>query len=166
MWPALRALLSRLPFLLSRRRLDDDMRLEIDAHLETLTEHFRRQGMSSAEASLAARRQFGSPALLRQDVREMNSVLWIDHTIQDVRYALRQLVRQPAFAGIVLVTLALGIGATTAIFSVVEAVLLRPLPYPDADRIVRIFERSAERTHDTGYQQSLAAIWTSDLPVL
>ena len=166
MWPALRALLSRLPFLLSRRRLDDDMRLEIDAHLETLTEHFRRQGMSSAEASLAARRQFGSPALLRQDVREMNSVLWMDHTIQDVRYALRQLVRQPAFAGIVLVTLALGIGSTTAIFSVVEAVLLRPLPYPDADRIVRIFERSAERTHDTGYQQSLAAVWTRDLPVL
>ena len=99
MWPALRALLSRLPFLLSRRRLDDDMRLEIDAHIETLTEHFRRQGMSSAEASLAARRQFGSPALLRQDVREMNSIVWIDHTVQDVGYALRQLLRQPSFAG-------------------------------------------------------------------
>ena len=166
MWTTLRTLVCRLPFVLARRRLDDDMRLEIDAHLETLTEDFRRQGMSSAEASLAARRQFGSPALLRQDVRELNSIVWIDHTVQDVRYALRQLRRQPAFAAIVIVTLALGIGATTAIFSVVEAVLLRPLPYPDAERIVRIFERSAERTHDTGYQQSLAAVWTRDLPVL
>jgi predicted permease len=122
--------------------------------------------MSSAEASLAARRQFGSPALVRQDVREMNSIVWIDHTVQDVRYALRQLLRQPVFAGIVIVTLALGIGSTTAIFSVVEAVLLRPLPYRDADRIVRIFEQSAERTHDTGYQQSLAAVWTRDVPVV
>ena len=96
----------------------------------------------------------------------MNSIAWIEHTVQDLRHALRQLARSPAFAGIVIVTLALGIGSTTAIFSVVEAVLLRPLPYPEADRLVRIIERPAEQANEIGYQQSLAAVWTRDLPVL
>lgn len=162
----LRAIVSRLVFMLARRRLDEDMRLEIDAHLDSLTEHYRRQGMSPDEAYIAARRQFGNTALLRQDIHEMNGIAWIEHTVQDLRHALRQLARSPAFSGIVIVTLALGIGSTTAIFSVVEAVLLRPLPYPEADRIVRIIERPAEQANDIGYQQSLAAVWTRDLPVL
>ncbi len=166
MWTRLRAISSRLIFMLARRRLDEDLRLEIDAHLDSLTEHYRRQGMSPDEAYLAARRQFGNPAVLRQDIHEMNSMAWIEHTIQDLRHALRQLARSPAFAGIVIATLALGIGSTTAIFSVVEAVLLRPLPYPEADRLVRIIERHAEQANEIGYQQSLAAVWTRDLPVL
>jgi putative ABC transport system permease protein len=166
MWTRLRAIVSRLTYLLARRRLDEDLRLEIDAHLDALTEHYRDQGMSRDEAYIAARRQFGNPVLLRQDIREMNSIGWIEHTAQDVRHALRQLARSPAFAGIVIVTLALGIGSTTAIFSVVEAVLLRPLPYAESDRVVRIIERPDERTNDIGYQQSLAAIWTRDLPAL
>ena len=148
MWTRLRAIVSRLTFMLARRRLDEDMRLEIDAHLDSLTERYRRQGMSPDEAYIAARRQFGNTALLRQDIREMNGIAWIEHTVQDVRHALRQLARSPAFTGIVIVTLALGIGSTTAIFSVVEAVLLRPLPYPEADRLVRIIERPAEQVND------------------
>ena len=166
MWRRLRVIVSRLTFMLERSRLDEDLRLEIDAHLDSLTEHYRRQGMSPDEAYLAARRQFGNSALLRQDLREMNSVAWIEHTIQDLRHALRQLARSPAFAGIVIVTLALGIGSTTAIFSVVEAVLLRPLPYPESHRLVRFIERTPEQAHDIGYQQSLAGIWTRDLPAL
>jgi hypothetical protein len=122
--------------------------------------------MSPDEAYIAARRQFGNTALLRQDIHEMNGIAWIEHTVQDLRHALRQLARSPAFAGIVIVTLALGIGSTTAIFSVVEAVPLRPLPYPEADRLVRIIERPAEQANDIGYKQSLAAVWTRDLPVL
>jgi putative ABC transport system permease protein len=166
MWTRLRAIASRLVFMLARRRLDEDMRQEIDAHLESLTEHYRRLGMSPDEAYIAARRQFGNTALLRQDIHEMNSMAWIEHSVQDLRHALRQLARSPAFAGIVIVTLALGIGSTTAIFSVVEAVLLRPLPYPQADRIVRIIERPVEQANEIGYQQSLATVWTRDLPVL
>ena len=96
----------------------------------------------------------------------MNSFVWIEQAVQDIRHALRQLRRSPAFAGVVVVTLALGIGSTTAIFSVVEAVLLRPLPYPESHRIVRIIERRAESVNEIGYQQSLAAVWTRDLPVL
>ncbi len=162
----LRAIGSRLTFMLTRRRLDEEVRLEIDAHLDSLTERYRRQGLSPDEAYLAARRQFGNLAALRQDIHEMNSIAWIEQTMQDLRHALRQLARSPAFAGIVILTLALGIGSTTAIFSVVEGVLLRPLPYADADRIVRIIERPAAPTNEIGYQQSLAAIWTRDLPVL
>lgn len=166
MWTRLRAMVSRLTFLLQRRRLDDDLRLEIDAHLDALTGHYRRQGMSLDEAYLAARRQFGNPAVLRQDIHEMNGIAWLEHTVQDIRHALRQLRRSPAFTGIVIVTLALGIGSTTAIFSVVEAVLLRPLPYPGSDRVVRIIEQPADQVNEVGYQQSLAAIWARDLPVL
>ena len=166
MWTRLRALVSRLMFMVERRRLDEDMRFEIDTHLEALTERYRQQGMSPDEAYIAARRQFGNTAVLRQDIHEMNGIAWIEHTAQDLRHAVRQLVRTPVFAGIVIVTLALGIGSTTAIFSVAEAVLLRPLAYPDADRLVRIIERRAEQTNEIGYQQSLAAIWARDLPVL
>jgi putative ABC transport system permease protein len=166
MWTRLRAVVSKLTFVLARRRFDEDMRMEIDAHLDSLTEFYRRQGMSPDEAYIAARRQFGNVVLLSQDIREMNSVDWIEHTIQDVRHALRQLVRSPAFAGIVIATLALGIGSTTAIFSVVEAVLLRPLPYPEANRVVRIIERRGDQTNEIGYQQSLAGIWTRDMPAL
>lgn len=166
MWTRLRAIASRLAFMLERRRLDEDMRLEIDAHLDSLTDHYRRQGMSPDEAYIAAHRQFGNTALLRQDIREMNSIGWIEHTVQDLRHALRQLARSPAFAGLVVITLALGIGSTTAIFSVVEAVLLRPLPYPESHRLVRFIERTAEQTNEIGYQQSVASIWSRDLPVL
>ncbi len=166
MWTRLRAVVSQLTFMVARRRLDGDTRLEIDAHLESLTDHYRRQGMSPDEAYIAARRQFGNPVVLRQDIHEMNSIAWIEHLVQDLRHALRQLARRPTFTGVVVVTLALGIGSTTAIFSVIEAVLLRPLPYPESDRVVRIIERSSETVNQIGYQQSLASIWTRDLPVL
>jgi putative ABC transport system permease protein len=165
MWTSLRAIICRLTFMLARRRLDEETRLEVNAHLVSLTEHYQSQGMSRDEAYVAARRRFGNPAVLRQDIHEMNSIASVEHTVQDLRHALRQLGRSPAFSTIV-VTLALGIGSTTAVFSVVEAVLLRPLPYPNADRLVRVVERSADQVNDIGYQQSLATIWTRDLPVL
>ena len=85
---------------------------------------------------------------------------------QDVRHAFRQLARSPVFTGVVVMTLALGIGSTTAIFSVVEAVLLRPLPYPESHRLVRFIELRTEQANEIGYQQSLASIWSRDLPVL
>jgi hypothetical protein len=76
-----RTIASRARFMIERRRLDEDMRQEIDAHIESLAEGYRRQGMSADEAYFAARRQFGNIALLRQDIREMNRIPWIEHTI-------------------------------------------------------------------------------------
>src|SRR5687767_9771022 len=120
MWTRLRAGVSRCSFLLARRRLDEDARLEIEAHLDLLTERYRRQGLSPDEAYMAARRQFGNAALMRHDIRGMNSLGWIEQGVQDVRYALRQFRRSAGFACVVAATLGLGIGGATAVFSVVQ----------------------------------------------
>jgi putative ABC transport system permease protein len=122
--------------MIERRRLDEDMRQEIDAHIESLAEGYRRQGMSADEAYLAARRQFGNIALLRQDIREMNRIPWIEHTIQDVRYAVRLLWRAKAFTTAAVLTLALGIAGTTVMFALIQGVLLRPLPVQEQDRLI------------------------------
>jgi predicted permease len=139
MWMRLSAAVSRLFFALVRRRLDDDARLEIDAHLDLLTERYLRQGMTPEAAHLAARRQVGNTMLVREEMYEMNSIGWIESVARDLRFALRMLRRNTGFAGAAIVTLALGIGATTAVFSVVNAVLIRPLPYPDPDALVAVW---------------------------
>jgi putative ABC transport system permease protein len=136
----LRARISRLIFVVMRRRFDEDTRLEIDAHLESLTERYRRQGMPADEAYLAARRRFGSTINLRQDIHEMNSIGWIEHALQAVRDARQSLRRDRAYAATVILTLAVTIGATTAVFSIVDATLIRPLPFADAGRLVAIRE--------------------------
>ena len=112
------------------------MRQEIDAHIESLTERYRRQGMSADEAFLTARQQFGNVALLRQDIREMNRIQWIEHTIQDVRYAVRLLWRAKAFTTAAVLTLAQGIAGTTVMFALIQGVLLRPLPVQEQDRLI------------------------------
>ena len=136
----LRARISRLVFVLARRRFDEDMRQEIDAHLDSLAERYRRQGMSADEAYLAARRRFGNTIILRQDIHDMNSVGWIEQTVQGLRDAFRSVRRDRAYAATIILTLALTIGATTAVFSIVDTTLLKPLPFDDAERLVAIRE--------------------------
>jgi predicted permease len=145
MWTRFCAAVSRLTFALARRRLDEDVRFEIDTHLSLLTERYRRHGMSPDEAYLAARRQFGNPTVLRQNIRDMNGIAWIDSAAQDVRYALRQVRASAGFASVVVATLGLGIGGATAVFSVVQAVLLAPLPYEEPGQLVRFYQVDPEK---------------------
>lgn len=138
---AFRTLLAKALCRFRSRQADTDFEIEMEEHLELLTERYIRQGMTSEQAWHAARQQFGNTTLLREDRREVQTVASIDAVGRDLRYAGRMLRRNPAFAGAVVVTLALGIGANTAIFSVYDAVLLKPLPYADPDRIVMLWER-------------------------
>jgi predicted permease len=128
----------RLLNVFRRDAADTDLAREIAAHLAILEDDFRRRGIGAGEARLAAARALGSVAHTKDLHRDARTFVWIDETRRDVRYALRTLRRNPTFATVAMLTVALGIGASTSIFSVVNALLLTPLPYQDADRLVRI----------------------------
>ncbi len=151
-----RQFLLRLATLLRNGRSERELAREIDAHLALLEDRFVTEGMSPADAKLAARRAFGGVEQAKEHQRDARSFRWIDDARQDAVYGLRSLRRSPAFTVTAVLTLAIGIGATTAIYSVVDRVLLQPLPFPDADRLVRL--REPERPPNTpsmDYQEYL-----------
>jgi predicted permease len=121
-----------------RRRKQSDFTAEIEAHIALETDRLREQGWSEERAQSAARRAFGNSTLVRERFYESSRWTWWDSVVTDVRHTVRALVKAPGFTLTVLAALAFGIGANTAVFTIIKTVLLDRLPYPDPDRIVNI----------------------------
>jgi len=135
---------SLLRNLFSRRRAEKDLHNEVHSHLELLTDEYIRAGMSPSEAQRAAQIELGGIEQVKEQVRDERRGNILHSIISDCRYGLRQLRKNPGATTVIVFTLALAIGATTAIFSVVYGVLLRPLPYSNSNRIMSVFEVTSE----------------------
>jgi putative ABC transport system permease protein len=134
----LRELIRRLAILLRRREFDADLEEEMRLHLELRQQENVSAGMSDDEARYAASRRFGNATYLREESRSAWGWAWLENAGQDLRYAVRVLRKSSAFCAVAILTIAFGIGATTAIFSIVDATLLHPLPYPDPEQLVTV----------------------------
>jgi putative ABC transport system permease protein len=148
----MRRFLLRLLHPLIARGADAELTREIESHLALLQDDFERKGLSQQEAHDAALRAYGGVEQAKELHRDTRGFSWLDHFFKDVRYGVRGLLRNPTFTLIAVITLALGIGASTAIFSAIKPILLDPLPYPHSSRLLLIWdvfkgERSAVTFH-------------------
>jgi len=134
----MRSWLNRLLATIRTRRLQDDLDAELQFHIEQRTADLIAQGVAPAEARREATSRFGNRTLLQERTRDRDVLVWLETTLQDIRYALRTFRRNPVFAATAIVSLALGIGANTALFSLLDALLLRSMPVREPNRLVRL----------------------------
>jgi putative ABC transport system permease protein len=160
----LASIAGRVRLTLRRGRVDDEIRHECETHVDLLVARYIRAGMSERDAQSAAQRQFGNATLVREDIYVMNS-LSVEPFLQDFRYAGRSLRKSPAFTLAAMLTLGLGIGANTAIFSVMYGVLVRPLPYEQPSQLVRISATTplVGALRNSGYSGVEYSSWSESL---
>lgn len=140
--------LRRLLSYFRRDKLDAEMAEEFAQHIELESAEYRRRGMSEEDARAAAHRSFGGMEQIKERAREERSWPWLEQLLQDLRFAARTLLRNPGFALVAIITLALGVGANTAMFSLLNGLLLKPLPYDDAGQIVQLWESRRDVLHN------------------
>jgi len=161
-----------------RNRANIEQRDELEFYLDLTTEEYVAQGMDPLSARDAARKKLGNTTLIREEVYEMNTITFLEGLLQDGRHALRMIRLNPAFSIAAILSLALGIGANTAIFAVVNAVLIRPLPYPQPEALAGVFNSgviqgetfndmglgpgmyAALKQHSAAFQEF--GVWSSD----
>ena len=157
MFTVLKQFTARLRAFFRARDLDRDFEQELNSHVAMLTEENIRRGMAHEEARRSALIRVGAGGSIKEQHRETRGLPALETVWRDVRHALRMLGRAPAFSAMAILTLALGVGANTAVFSAIDAVLLRPLPFPDGDRLVRLRQRDQK-----GSETNIAPIRLED----
>jgi predicted permease len=159
---ALDQLLMRVKMLFLRNRAGDELGRELEFHLDQQIAENIAAGMSQHEARNAALRLFGNPSVLRQQARASWGWTWAELILSDIRQGIRRLARTPGFSWLAILVMGLGLGANVALFTVVKSVLLNPLPFTDADRLVRIYEADAHGAfHDSIVAGGSFATWQS-----
>ena len=141
---SLRAFMVRLGGMFSKQRREEEFAVEIESHVQMLADDYVRAGMLPEDARRAALMKLGGIEQTKQAYRERGTLPFFETVGQDVRFALRQFTKNPGFTLTVVIVLALGIGAGTAIFSVVNPILFRPLPYPEIDHVMKVWERQRQ----------------------
>src|SRR5690349_14155538 len=142
----IRIAIARLRALFRRDAITDDIREELAFHVEMRAEEYARQGMNRRAARLTALRRFGNLAVIQDRGYDVRGGGVMETIVRDASYAARQLVQQPSFSIVAVLTLALGIGVSTALFSVIDAALLRPLPYPNPEQLVSLLVEVTDRS--------------------